>query len=270
MKGILQVLFGYYFLFRLIDFKRKYLPNERQKEIKRNEDAEIMKRKKFYSSFVKPNDLCFDVGANVGNRVGPLLEIGANVVAIEPQESCYKYLQYKFGKRIEIITKGLGEGETVKDFHLSRYTAISSFSDEWINSVKEGRFKGNTWSKIVKIEMTTLNKLIEKFGVPAFIKIDVEGYELEVLKGLSKAVNMISFEYTVPEQTHKTIDCINQLQKINSNIECNYSIGESMTFKLKDWISATEMKEHIISDEFVKTGFGDVYVRNISRNLINF
>lgn len=263
MKRILLAFFGYHFLFRLLDFKKRYLPNDRQKEIKKNEDAEIIKRVNFYSLFVKPNGLCFDVGANVGNRVDPLLKIGARVVAVEPQESCYKYLKYKFGKRIEVVTKGLGESETVKDFHLSQYSAVSSFSKDWIKSVKDDRFKGNTWNKIVKVEMTTLDKLIEKFGVPVFIKIDVEGYEHEVLKGLSKVVNMISFEYTVPEQINKTIDCINELQKINSNIECNYSIGERMTFQLKDWIPTKEMKEHIVSNEFIKTGFGDVYVRNI-------
>lgn len=233
-----------------------------QKEIKKNEKAEIVKRKMFYSLFVKPNDLCFDVGANIGNRVKPLLEIGARVIAVEPQKICFKYLQYKYGNSIEIVAKGLGEKESIKELHISRYSAISSFSDEWIGSVKDGRFKGNSWNKVVEVEMTTLDRLIEKFGVPAFIKVDVEGYELNVLKGLSKPVKMISFEFTVPEQTNKAIDCINRIEVIDSNFEYNYSIGESMIFALKDWIPAGDMRKHIIADDFANIGFGDIYARN--------
>lgn len=97
---------------------------------------------------------------------------------------------------------------------------------DWIDAVKQERFKSYTWSAPVKIPITTLDKLIEKYGKPHFIKIDVEGYELEVLKGLTQAINWISFEYTVPEQTQKAIDCILQIQKFNPNIQCNYSIEE--------------------------------------------
>lgn len=262
MIKIIKSLLGYNLAFQLADWKKAWFPNKMQVAIKKNEKNERDKRKSFYSSFIKNNDLCFDVGANLGNRVSPLLNIGAKVVAVEPQEYCYKYLRYKFGKKIQIVTKGLGEVEDIKDFHISKYDALSSFSDEWINSVKKKRFKGNKWNKIVKTEITTLDKLIQEFGLPAFIKIDVEGYELNVLKGLSKKVKMISFEFTVPEQTDKAIACIDQIEKIDSNIECNFSIGESMEFALKNWISATDLRKHIILDKFTNIGFGDIYVRD--------
>jgi FkbM family methyltransferase len=262
MINIVKSLLGYNLAFQIADWKKKWFPNKIQAEIKRNEIKETAKRKLFYSFFIKEKDLCFDVGANLGNRVGPLLDIGAKVVAVEPQEYCNKYLQYKFGKRIQIVTKGLGEAEGIKDFHISKYDALSSFSDDWINSVKNGRFKGNNWDKVIKVEMTTLDKLIAEFGLPAFVKIDVEGYELHVLKGLSGPVKMISFEFTVPEQTTNAIDCINQIEKTDANIECNFSIGESMVFAMDNWITAIEMKELIVSDDFTSIGFGDIYVRN--------
>jgi len=262
MIRIVKSLLGYKLAFQIADWKKEWFPNKMQAKIKRNEIIESEKKKLFYRSFIKENDLCFDVGANLGNRVEPLLNIGAKVIAVEPQEYCNKYLQYKFGKKIEIVTKGLGETEGIKDFHISKYYALSSFSEDWINSVKTGRFKGTNWDKVIKVEMTTLDQLIAKFGLPAFIKIDVEGYELLVLKGLSRSVKMISFEFTVPEQTNNAIDCISQIEKIGSNIECNYSIGESMIFAMKDWVSASSMKNFILSDDFAKIGFGDIYVRN--------
>jgi FkbM family methyltransferase len=261
MKNMLKLFIGDYFIYRIKDFKIKWFPSNQQRNKLKQEFEEYNKRKLFYNSFLKKDDLCFDVGANVGNRIIPLLEIGVKIVAVEPQKSCYKILKHKFGKKIEIVTKGLGESAGVKNFHISNASTISSFSDEWINSVKNNRFKEFNWNKVVKVEMTTLDKLIEKYGLPLFIKIDVEGYELDVLKGLTKPIKTISFEYTVPEQINKIIECITQIEKNDPNIECNYSIGESMVLALKVWQSVEKMKEHVVSKEFIDTGFGDVYVR---------
>jgi FkbM family methyltransferase len=261
MKKALKLFLGDFLVYRIMDFKTKWFPNKEQKKRIKQELEEISKRKLFYGSFIKKNDLCFDVGTNVGNRIIPLLELGAKIVAVEPQESCYKILKHKFGKKIEIVTKGIGESEGVANFHISNVNTISSFSDEWINSVKNARFKDYSWAKVVKVEMTTLDKLIEKYSLPIFIKIDVEGYELDVLKGLTKPIKLISFEYTVPEQINKVIECIEQIEKNDANIECNYSIGESMVLALQVWQSVEKMKKYIITKEFIDSGFGDVYVR---------
>jgi FkbM family methyltransferase len=189
-------------------FQARYLHFITSKITGNNERKLLRKRKIFYASFVKKGDFCFDVGANLGNRIEPLLQIGAKVLAIEPQKTCIEYLQHKFGNKITLITKGVSDSEGVKSFYISDSSTISSFSREWINAVKEERFKEYNWDKVVETEMTTLDKLIQEYGVPVFIKIDVEGYELEVLKGLNSPVDVISFEYTTPEQTMKAIDCI--------------------------------------------------------------
>lgn len=221
----------------------------------------ILKRRLFYEQFVNGGDLCFDVGANIGNRVTPLLQLGAKVIAVEPQESCYKVLRARFGTKISIVTKGLGEKEGVQKFHISDTSTISSFSEEWINSVKDARFKEHNWNKTIEVEITTLDKLISKFGIPSFIKIDVEGYELEVLKGLSQPIKMISFEYTVPELTNKIIECISQVQISNPNILCNYSTGESMQMASVKWFEVKDFFEHIRQPKFIDSGFGDIYLK---------
>ena len=226
-----------------------------------SEEDAIIRRKTFYSSFVKKNDLCFDVGSNMGNRIEPLLQIGAKVLAVEPQKKCYDFLKQKYGDKIILITKGLSDKNEVKKFYISDASPNSSFSEEYINAVKATRYKGYSWDEVAEVEMTTLDSLIETYGVPIFIKIDVEGYELEVIKGLNTPVKLISFEYTTPEQTVKAIDCINHIEKINNNIQCNYSIGESMKLALANWLPANKMKEHIFSKQFINTAFGDIYIR---------
>ena len=219
----------------------------------------IKKRQRFYNQFINSNDLVFDVGANIGNRVRPLLNIGARVVAIEPQKECYEILEMKFGKKIEIVPMALGETEEIKDFFVAEANMLSSFSTEWIESVKKNGLRAEPR----KIQTTTLNKLIDKYGLPKFIKIDVENYEFEVLKGLTYAVDIISFEYAIPK-IQKIKDCINQIEKYNSDTEYNFSIGESMEFALTDWQSVTDFKNYIFAKEFIATGSGgDIYVRRI-------
>ncbi len=230
--------------------------NKREKEAAQD-------RIKFYSSFVKKGDLVFDVGAHTGNRVEAFLAIGAKVIAVEPQESCSKILRKKFGDKISVVQKGLGEKAGKKRFYVSSATTLSTFSDDWMNAVKQGRFKKQKWSSVGEIEITTLDELIKKSGNPDFVKIDVEGYETEVLSGLSKPVKMLSYEYTVPETQDKALECLNKVISIDSSVACNYSVGESMEFAMNKWVSPEEMKKIILSDEFVNTGFGDIYIKKI-------
>jgi FkbM family methyltransferase len=261
MKKIIKGLLGEKLINYIRPIKIKYFPSEFQKKIIEKENKALLRRKKLFSDYIQEGDLCFDVGANIGNRVGPLLDIGARVVAVEPQKSCYDILASKFGNKIILVTKGLSNTEEVKKFYIADDPTISSFSEEWIGAVKADRFKDSNWNKVVEIEMTTLDKLIAQYGVPVFIKIDVEGYEVEVLKGLHSPIKLISFEYTVPEQTAKVIDCIIHIQNANNNIECNYSVEESMELALESWLTVDQMKEYVLSKQFIDTGFGDVYVR---------
>lgn len=226
---------------------------------------EITERAAFYKQFVTKGDLCFDIGANIGNRVGPLLALGARVIAVEPNKNCCKMLRGRFGNRIEIVGKGLGNQVGIKKFYISNESTLSTFSEEWIESVNVSRFSEFSWEETTLTEITTLDNMIVEYGLPAFIKIDVEGYELEVLQGLSHAIKMISFEYTVPEMTHKIAACINEVASISSNVSCNYSTGETMQWAQSQWMDTVAFLKYIQTDEFLSTGFGDVYIRHDNR-----
>ncbi len=228
-----------------------------------NSICHMQEMKKFYSQFVHKDDLCFDVGANMGNRTEIFLTLGATVVAIEPQEMCAKRLRrnYKNNDKVIIIQKALGEKEGEAELMISDAHTISSCSKEWITNVKtNGMFSAYRWDKSVVVPVTTLDRLVKEYGIPAFCKIDVEGFELQVLKGLSSPVRVISFEFT-PGFVESTINCINHLSSIGT-VRFNYSLGESMHLVLSEWVKSNEMCD-IISSLPDKTNFGDVYARFI-------
>jgi FkbM family methyltransferase len=211
----------------------------------------------FYKAFVQPNDLVFDVGANYGNRVALFLSLEAKVVAIEPQQKCVTYLKNKF-KNIEIEAVGLGAKRELKTFYEADHSVLSTFSDSYIEKVKDTRHKTSIWTKKEEIQIVTLDELILKHGQPSFIKIDVEGYEYAVLEGLSQKTGTISFEYNVPEMTDTVIKCLDKLQNLGYK-SFNYSIGESMVFT-NDWLNYTDFLRLIEREIFLKSSFGDIYV----------
>jgi FkbM family methyltransferase len=258
LKNKIKYFIGDDVIFALKDLKDKVIPSEAYRE----EQKEHAKRKAFYAQFIQPGDLCFDVGANTGNRVASLLELGAKVVAFEPQSSCVKILRRKFGNKITIVPEAVGDKVETLEMHISNFSALSSLSSEWIDSVKGDRFRLFEWIATEKVPVNTLDNAIKKYGVPKFIKIDVEGFEPKVLAGLSTPVDLMSFEYATPEQTENAITCIKLIAALNKNVEFNYSIGESMELALGSWISTEEMLDRTNQNSFTETLFGDIYARS--------
>jgi len=213
-----------------------------------------------YSKFIKKGDLCFDVGANLGNRTQVFLDLGATVVAIEPQDSCVQTLRRKYRnqKRVILVQKGLDERPGEREMLICDYHALSSMSRDWIAACKAsgGWFSSFAWHASTVVPTTTLDRLIEEYGIPRFCKIDVEGFDYQVLKGLSRAIQYLSFEFGA-SYVGPAIDCINYLSSLGK-YGFNYSEGESMQLALPSWVRAEEVKE-ILKSLQDKTIYGDVY-----------
>jgi FkbM family methyltransferase len=239
-------------------YRLKYFPSKTQLEDKKH----VQGRLSFYGQFLKSGDVCFDVGANIGNRTEIFLALGAKVIAIEPQRECAKMLRLRFGSKITLVQAALGEKETVAEMYISETSEISSLSKEWIDSVSKTRFRESLWNKREIVTVMTLDKLIASYGLPKFCKIDVEGYEDEVLKGLSRGIDIISFEYTIPERLASIINCLTLLSKLGS-YECNYTIGEQMKLEMSKWVSKETIVEKI-RQASERSLFGDIYVRFVS------
>ena len=187
------------------------------------------KKKKSHDvlKLLNSGDLFFDIGAHLGEKSKKILDKNLKIVMLEPLPQCVKQLKeiFKNNKKVEIVEKAVGRiiGNTILEVN-SKIPTISTMAKHW----KSGRFSNQTWDQKISVEVTTLDHLIKIYGLPSYIKIDVEGFELDVLLGLSQKAGIISFEFT-SEFLDQTTKCLDHLKKIGYS-KFNFSVGESRKF----------------------------------------
>jgi FkbM family methyltransferase len=218
----------------------------------------------FYSTIIKAKELVFDIGANHGDRVEIFLSLGAKVVAVEPQPLCIEHLRRKFGSNKDLTILGMAVDSKVgrSAMMVSNNDTVSSMNHRWIEQAKaSGRFDDSRWDHEIQVDTITLDALIASYGLPKFMKIDVEGYESEVLKGLHMPVPHLSFEYT-PEYTMPALECLERISSLGTYVY-NLSRGECMDYFLPSFVSKVEMAEALEGLKGRKglEESGDIYAR---------
>ncbi len=218
--------------------------------------------KRLYRPFIEPGDLAFDIGAHVGNRSRCWAGLGARVVAIEPQADFAAWLRWQFKGRdeIEIVETALGAAPGVASMHIDPTNpTVTTLSSDWINNVtKTDAFDSVSWQAPVNVPVTTLDRLIDIHGLPIFCKIDVEGFEAEVLKGLSQPIKALSFEF-LPAAIDVALESVGLLEGLGQ-YRYNVSYGEGMAFDIADWQSADRMRDWLAQQQGGNRS-GDVYAR---------
>jgi len=220
----------------------------------------LRRARAFFRSFIAPGDLCFDIGAHLGDRTMHFLKLGARVVAVEPQPLMMAALKRRFGRnsRVTLVAAALGAAKGRAELAIDPMNpTVATLSPDFVALAGRSRgFRGTRWRERVTVEVTTLDALIAAYGVPAFCKIDVEGYEHEVLEGLTRALPRLSLEY-LPAALDPALIAIARLHRLGS-YRFNRSTGESMRFVSSHWLGLAEIAADLkrLPPE---AGAGDVY-----------
>lgn len=231
---------------------------------RRRQSAWMRRMQRFYAQFVRPGDLAFDVGANVGSRTAVFLRLGARVVAVEPQKECARALFASFCHHpgFHLVNKAAGAEIGRAEMLIGRPDRASTLSRSFADALAgSGQiWRKDMWRETRVVPVTTLDALIAEFGTPSFIKIDAEGYEPEILRGLSQPVAAMSFEF-IPACLDPALRTIRDLSRFGP-VRLNYAIGERFEWALDRWVTPDELVP-ILERYRPKTDFpfGDVYAR---------
>lgn len=215
-----------------------------------------------YRPFVAPGSLCFDIGAHTGSRVRCWRALGARVLALEPQADLAALLQrwHRGDPQVTVIEQAVGaEPGAARLYHSERHPTVSTLDDGWVRQAADvPSFRGVVWQPGPQVAVTTLDALIAAHGLPRFVKIDVEGLELAVLRGLSQPVPALSFEY-LPALRERAAGCVHRLAQLG-DYEFNHSVGESLLLAGDRWLDAAGIGEWL-GRLHASAGSGDVYAR---------
>jgi FkbM family methyltransferase len=243
---------------KITKIKKYFFPTAYDKKLK----ADTLNQVNFFAQFIKKGDLVIDIGANMGFKTNVFLKLGAKVVSVEPQQACTLALKQRFGNKITLIEKGVGATNGEVDFYISNNHEMSSFKQNWLSDFDPKRFENSKVDKVIKMQLTTLDDLIRDNGNPSFIKIDVEGFEEEVFKGLNVSFKILSFEFALPENLNGLLNCLMLLNQKYNSLSFNYAVYNKTTLELNTWLSFDEIFALVKTDKFIESFAGDIYVKN--------
>ncbi len=215
-------------------------------------DKEVDFYRNLLSGF-RPGNLIFDVGANHGAKTDVFLRLGAHVVAIEPdvvnQEILReKFLRYRLSRKsVIIVGKAVSDKDGVQTLWVDEPgSAKNTLSQKWVETLRgdEGRFGHRlNFGQGTEVETTTLEQLFNTQGLPFFVKIDVEGHELNVLRGLHRPVPYLSFEVNLPEFKSEGLACIELLARLACEGKFNFATDCQQGLLLDQWLRPQEFSQ---------------------------
>ena len=157
----------------------------------------------------------FDIGANIGKWSLSNVNNCNKVIAIEASPVTFKKLVDNISGNHKIIPLSYAVCNSDKEFiefYNCSADTLSTINKDWLDSEKSRFYKQYNYN-VINCKTITIDKLIEEYGTPELIKIDVEGGEFECLSSLTQKVKNICFEWA-SETNDITFKCIDYLETL--------------------------------------------------------
>jgi FkbM family methyltransferase len=160
----------------------------------------------------------FDIGANIGKWSLSNVNNCEKIIAVEASPKTFQKLVSTINNNSKIICLNYAvcnSDDEYITFYDSNVDTISTLNRDWLDSENSRFYKYDNYN-VIKCKTIKLDNLIEKYGSPELIKIDVEGGEFESLSSLTQKVKNICFEWA-SETNNVTLLCLDHLSKLGYN-----------------------------------------------------
>lgn len=219
---------------------------------------EALAMRRFYAQFIQRNDLVFDVGANIGEYAEAFADLGARVVAVDPNPDCTDRLRNLAKIRdVELEVCAVGDRPGRASMNTCQFSYFATMNDDFLELTKDAPdYAEVVWDERIEVPVVTLDQLAQRYGTPAFVKIDVEGFEDKVLAGMSFRPAALSFEFTTIG-----LDIAARVLSALQGYEFNAVSGRSFDLVHSRWLNREELTAWL--HQYDEGPHGDVFARRI-------
>jgi FkbM family methyltransferase len=192
------------------------------------------------------NSRIFDIGANQGSKTRMFLRLGTSVIAVDPDGENIRIIQEKFIKHrvtpkpVTVLQLAVSDRRATELMWMEAPgCAKNTLSSKWVDTLRTDNRRFGTFFEFrdqKAVQTTTLDDLIGEYGMPFFVKIDVEGYELQVLRGMRRPVPYLSFEVNLPEFLSEGLHCIDFLASLDPDGRFNIWPDHRHAFAFDVWL----------------------------------
>lgn len=207
-------------------------------------------------------NLIFDIGANVGAYALANKHLTERMIAVEASPLTFAKLEAAVSSDKTITPLNFAVSDIdqpyVDFFHCKRADTISTTNIDWLTS-SESRFGDCNPEEIEKLQVPSisLDSLIQRFGRPDLLKIDVEGAEHSVIRSLSQKIPVLCFEWA-SEMREVAFLAINELVRIGFS-QFHIQNQDSYTYRPNSYELSAEQTKSVLLKSIDKVDWGMVW-----------
>jgi FkbM family methyltransferase len=204
--------------------------------------------------------LLFDIGANIGRYAIKNYNASTKIICVEASPRTAEKLRKNVECYENIIVENLAVSDSKQDtvsFYESQLDPLSTLDINWLLSDKSRFGNMNHNINMVEIKTISIDSLIQKYGIPDLLKIDVEGAEDRVINSLSMKVPVLCFEWAA-EWRHSINACIDKLTSLGFT-KFDIQNGDEYSYRPASFNLSGDGVKNFIKDAKDKEDWGMIW-----------